>query len=67
MKGMLQALKLELRNGMRQLTRRAGHSALIVAVLAVGLGATLFVLVAIDALVLRPMPFPDADRLVQLG
>ena len=60
-------LRLELRNGLRQLTRRVGHSALIVAVLAAGLGATLFVLVVIDALVLRPMPFPDGERLVQIG
>jgi hypothetical protein len=60
-------LQLELRNGLRQLTRRTAHSALIVAVLATGLGATLFVLVVIDALVLRPMPFPDAERLVQIG
>lgn len=60
-------LWLELRNGMRQLSRRSAHSALIVAVLATGLGATLFVLVVIDALVLRPMPFPDGDRLVQIG
>ena len=57
----------EWRNGLRQLVRRPGHSALIIAVLAVGLGATLFVLVVIDALVLRPMPFPDSERLVQIG
>lgn len=58
---------MELRNGLRQLSRRSAHSALIVAVLATGLGATLFVLVVIDALVLRPMPFPDGERLVQIG
>lgn len=57
----------ELRNGVRQLTRRAGYSALIVAVLAVGLGATMFVLIAIDAMILRPIPFPHADRLYQIG
>lgn len=61
------ALWQELHNGLRQLTRRGAHSALIVAVLATGLGATLFVLVVIDALVLRPMPFPDSERLVQVG
>lgn len=67
MPAVLNMLWLELRNGLRQLTRRTAHSALIVAVLATGLGATLFVLVVIDALVLRPMPFPDAERLVQIG
>lgn len=67
MNALLHALKLELRNGLRQLTRRAAHSALIIAVLSVGLGATLFVLVAIDAMILRPMPFPHAERLVQIG
>lgn len=67
MPALLIMLWMELRNGLRQLTRRAAHSALIVAVLATGLGATLFVLVVIDALVLRPIPFPDGDRLVQIG
>lgn len=67
MPAFLDVLWLELQNGWRQLTRRAAHSALIVAVLATGLGATLFVLVVIDALVLRPMPFPDGERLVQIG
>jgi putative ABC transport system permease protein len=63
----LRLFVLECRNGLRQLYRRGAYSALIIAVLAIGLGATLFVLVAIDALILRPMPFPDGDRLFQIG
>ncbi|MBI2396453.1 MAG: ABC transporter permease [Xanthomonadales bacterium] len=57
----------ELGNGLRQLRRRPAISALIVLILALGLGSALFVLTAVDAMVLRPMPFPEPERLVQIG
>ena len=35
--------------------------------LALGSGANTAVFSAIDAILLRPLPFPDGDRLVRLG
>lgn len=57
----------ELRRASRRLMSRPGYTGLSVAVLAIGLGAVLFMLSVLDGLVLRPLPFPDADRLVAIG
>jgi putative ABC transport system permease protein len=60
-------LLLDLATGWRRLLAWRGNSLLSVLVLGVGLGALLFMLSLLDALVLRPLPFPHADRLVALG
>ncbi|HET9483192.1 MAG TPA: ABC transporter permease, partial [Xanthomonadales bacterium] len=57
----------ELRHAARQLLKRPGYALLSVLVLAGGLGSTLFMLSAIDAFILKPLPFPHADRLVHIG
>ncbi|WP_052688156.1 ABC transporter permease [Xanthomonas sp. MUS 060] len=51
----------------RRLLQRPGHSLLAVAVLGVGLGTVLFLFGLVNGLVLKPMPFPDPDRLVAIG
>ena len=49
------------------MTRRdPGFSAVAVLTLALGIGATTAILNVVNALLLRPLPFPDADRLVVL-
>lgn len=57
----------ELRSAWRRLSARPAYTALTIGVLAMGLGAMLFTLGAINGLVLKPMPFPDAERLVAIG
>ena len=57
----------ELKHALRQMRRRLGYGALTVAVLACGLGATLFVLVAINSMVLSPLPFSQQGRMVMIG
>lgn len=57
----------EMKHALRQLRRRFAYGALTVAVLASGLGATMFVLVAVNSMVLSPLPFPEPDRLVTIG
>jgi predicted permease len=57
----------ELRHALRRLLKRPGYTALSVAVLGVGLGVTVFLFIAINSLVLQPLPFPDAGRLVAVG
>ena len=57
----------EFRDAVRRLMARPGYALLSVAVLALGLGAVLFMFSVLDHLVLRPLPFPNADRLVAIG
>lgn len=49
---------------LRTLWRSPGFSALAVAILALGLGAALAVIEVADAVLLRPLPFADADRVM---
>jgi putative ABC transport system permease protein len=60
-------LATELNNAARRLLRRPTQSALVVGVLGLGLGAFLFLLSVVNGLLIRPLPFPDADRLVAMG
>lgn len=64
---MLSALIYELRQALRSLTSHLGFSALVVGVLASGLACVIFMLVMINGLVLRPLPFPQPDRLLHAG
>jgi putative ABC transport system permease protein len=50
----------------RQLTRIPGFTAVAVITLALGIGATAAMFSALDAVVLRSLPFPDADRVVAI-
>src|SRR5687767_220948 len=50
----------------RVLRRSPAFSAMAVLTLALGFGATSAVFSALDAVVLKPLPFPDADRVVRL-
>lgn len=51
----------------RAMLRRPGFLLLAVGVLALGIGATSAVFTMIDSVLLRPLPYPDPQRLVQLG
>jgi len=57
----------DFRQAIRQLLARPGYASMSVLVLAMGLGACLFMLSVIDGLILRPLPFPEAERLVAVG
>jgi putative ABC transport system permease protein len=62
----LDALLRHVRLAVRTLTRTPGFSATVVVMLALGIGANSAVFSAVDAVLLRPLPFPEGDRLVQL-
>lgn len=57
----------ELRTAARDLAARPGWSALVVAVLAAGLGSVLYVVALLDGIVLRPLPFPRPQQLYMAG
>ena len=54
----------DLAHGIRLLRRNRGFAAVIVSTLAVAIAAPLTVFSIVDAWLLRPLNFPDADRLV---
>jgi putative ABC transport system permease protein len=54
----------DIRFGWRLLRRSPGFTAAAVVALALGVGATTAVFTLLDHVVLRPLPYPDANRLV---
>ena len=59
-------LKRDARHAVRALTRRPGFAAVAVLTLALGIGLTSALFSVVDAVLLRPLPYHDADRLVVL-
>ena len=53
-------------HGVRSLRRTPGFTLVTVLTLALGIGATTAIFSVISAVLLRPLPYPNADRLVQL-
>ncbi len=59
-------LKQDLRYTARTLTRARGFAATAILVTAIGVGANTAAFSVADFVLLRPLPFPDADKLVRL-
>ena len=56
----------DFRYGLRALARKPGFAVTAILTLALGIGANVAVFSIVNALILRPYPFPDLDRLVLL-
>src|ERR1700693_1914575 len=61
------ALAHDLRFAFRQLRKAPGLSLTVVVTLALGIGATTAIFSLVEGILLRPLPFKDAGRLVLLG
>ncbi len=57
----------DLRFAFRQLYKTPGFTLTVIATLALGIGATTAIFSLVEGVLLRPLPFRDADRLVLLG
>ena len=62
----VEALWTDLRYAVRRLLREPAFTAVAVLTLAVGLGATTAIFSAVDTILLQPLPYPDADRVVSV-
>ena len=56
----------DIRHSLRVLIKNPGFTAVALATLTLGIGATTAVFGVVNATLLRPLPYPDADRLVRI-
>src|SRR5580658_11314782 len=63
----MQRILFDLKLVFRQLRKTPGFTTMAVLMLAFGIGATTAIFSIVDGVLLRPLPFPNADRLVTLG
>jgi predicted permease len=63
----LGAIAADLRFAWRQAARAPVFTSIVVATLALGIGLTSATWALVDHVLLRPLPFPDADRIVVLS
>ena len=61
-----QTLGADVRYALRGLGRTPSFALAVVAVLALGIGANAAIFSILNAVLLRPLPFPDPDRIVRL-
>jgi putative ABC transport system permease protein len=60
-------LILDIRTAVRGLTRRPGYSVVAVATLTLAIGANTVLFSVLDGVLLRPLPYPEADRLAMMS
>ena len=62
----IEDLRRDVRHAVRALGRTPGFTVVAVLTLALGIGATSAIFTVVNATLLKPLPYPDADRLVRL-
>jgi predicted permease len=63
----MQTLMYDLRFAARQLGKAPGMALLAIVTLALGIGANTAIFTVIESVLLRPLPYPDSNRLVFIG
>ena len=59
-------LKQDVRYGWRKLVSEPGFAVVAVLTLALGIGATTTIFSVVNAVLIQPLPYPEADRLVRI-
>ena len=63
---LLETVLHDVRFGLRMLRKSPGFTAVAVLTLALGIGANVAIFTLINGLILRPLPYPQPDRVVQV-
>ncbi|MBO0863123.1 MAG: ABC transporter permease [Chloracidobacterium sp.] len=64
--GWIESLWQDLRYGARMLLRRPGYTLVVIITLALGLGANAAIFSFVNAVLLKPLPYPDPERIVSV-
>jgi putative ABC transport system permease protein len=63
---MFETLSSDIRYGLRRLLKSPGFSCVAIVILGLGIGANAAIFSVVNAVVLQPLPYPDASRIVRI-